>query len=381
MKTIKYAYFAVLSLAFVACTGGEEKTDLQSLEAKRDSLRQEYQKLATEITSLESSIELEKEKMGIAKKYTVKSYVVKPSLFEHYISVQGVVEADKSVMLNSEAQGSVRAIYAKEGETVKKGQTILAIDTDILDNQIAEAEASLSLTQTLFEKQKKLWNQNIGSEVEYLQSRNNYISLKSRLEALYAQRNKSVVKAPFTGKIDEVMPKIGEAVGPGSPVVRLVNSDKLKVKSEISERYVGEISKGSLMKMEIPGAGETELELDYVGAYINPANRTFKVHSNINNKNGRLLPNMVANLKIRDFYKEEAVSVPNEAILEDLEGNYFVYVISKKNDIRKVEKRIVSLGKSNKQHTLITDGLSFNEEVILEGAKSVNPGDQVAVMN
>jgi len=270
---------------------------------------------------------------------------------------------------------------AKEGETVKKGQTILAIDTDILDNQIAEAESSLSLTKTLFEKQKKLWNQNIGSEVEYLQSRNNYISLKSKLDALYAQRNKSVVKAPFTGKIDEVMPKIGEAVGPGSPVVRLVNSDKLKVKSEISERYVGEISKGSLMKMEIPGAGETELELDYVGAYINPANRTFKVHSNINNKNGRLLPNMVANLKIRDFYKEEAVSVPNEAILEDLEGNYFVYVISKKNDIKKVEKRIVSLGKSNKQHTLITDGLSFNEEVILEGAKSVNPGDQVAVMN
>lgn len=381
MKTIKYAYFAVLSLALVACAGGEEKTDLQTLESKRDSLRQAYQKLATEISTLESSIEREKEKMGIAKKYTVKSYVVKPNLFEHYISVQGVVEADKSVMLNAEAQGSVRAIYAKEGETVKKGQTILAIDTDILDNQIAEAESSLSLTKTLFEKQKKLWNQNIGSEVEYLQSRNNYISLKSKLDALYAQRNKSVVKAPFTGKIDEVMPKIGEAVGPGSPVVRLVNSDKLKVKSEISERYVGEISKGSLMKMEIPGAGETELELDYVGAYINPANRTFKVHSNINNKDGRLLPNMVANLKIRDFYKEEAVSVPNEAILEDLEGNYFVYVISKKNDIKKVEKRIVSLGKSNKQHTLITDGLSFNEEVILEGAKSVNPGDQVAVMN
>lgn len=381
MKTIKYAYFAVLSLALVACAGGEEKTDLQTLESKRDSLRQAYQKLATEISTLESSIEREKEKMGIAKKYTVKSYVVKPNLFEHYISVQGVVEADKSVMLNAEAQGSVRAIYAKEGETVKKGQTILAIDTDILDNQIAEAESSLSLTKTLFEKQKKLWNQNIGSEVEYLQSRNNYISLKSKLDALYAQRNKSVVKAPFTGKIDEVMPKIGEAVGPGSPVVRLVNSDNLKVKSEISERYVGEISKGSLMKMEIPGAGETELELDYVGAYINPANRTFKVHSNINNKNGRLLPNMVANLKIRDFYKEEAVSVPNEAILEDLEGNYFVYVISKKNDIKKVEKRIVSLGKSNKQHTLITDGLSFNEEVILEGAKSVNPGDQVAVMN
>lgn len=381
-STYSIAFLSILLIA--ACNPTEEKVGkdlLADLQSERDSLQLINQEVSTKIFDLEKQINAEKERLGIAKVFPVKTVKLERDTFEHYIKVQGGISADKSIVINAESAGTVRNIYIKEGDKVNAGQTLVALDTYVLDNQLKELETAYALAETVFKKQEKLWNQNIGSEIEFLQAKNRKESLETQMATLKSQKAKSIIKAPFSGTIDAILPKQGEAIAPGVPVVRLINISNVKIEAEISERYVGSIGKGSKMKVKIPQRNESlTLNLDYVGSYINPANRTYRVFARIDNKDGSFLPNMVSDIALRDYVNTDAVTVPNKAILEDLNGGFYVYVVSKKGDINKVEQRNIKIGKSTDGTTEVSEGLSGNEVVITDGAKSVNPGDVVSLM-
>ncbi len=385
MRNYIIASIGIVSISFfTACTSTEGETsnaDLTSLEQTRDSLRSVASELSTKILALEANITAKKESLGLTKVFQVKTVTLQPDTFEHYIKIQGNVTADKSIMLNAESSGSVRQIHVAEGAYVNAGQILISLDTDILNNSMKELETGYDLAKVIFEKQEKLWKQNIGSEIEFLQAKNRKESLETQLATLKSQKAKSIIRAPFAGTVDAIMPKIGESLSPGMPVIRLINSRVVKIESEISERYVGAIKKGSKLLVTTPQSTEPmEMKLDYIGSYINPANRTFKVSSKVNNRSGNLLPNMVADMAIRDYVNTNAVIVPNKAILEDLNGEFYVYTVKQAGDIQKVDRKSITLGKSFEGITEITSGLTGTETLITEGAKSVNPGDVISVM-
>lgn len=385
MKNFLKATITFATLGFiVSCTPNTENdqdTSLSSLEQQRDSLRGLASDLSAEIQLLESEITAKKESLGMTKIFQVKTVKLQRGTFEHYIKTQGAVNADKSIMLNAENSGTVRHIHVNEGTFVNAGQIIISLDTDILNNSMKELETAYELAAITFQKQEKLWKQNIGSEIEFLQAKNRKESLETQLATLKTRKDKSIIRAPFAGTVDAIFPKIGESIAPGMQAARLVNNRVVKIESEISERYVGTIKKGSKLLVTTPQSTEAmELKLDYIGSYINPANRTFKVSSKINNKSGALLPNMVADMAIRDYINTDAVMVPNKAILEDLNGGFYVYTVKKEGDLDKVERKSISLGKSYNGTSEITEGLKGSEMLIIEGAKSVNPGDVITVM-
>ena len=377
--------FGILGLTLLVACSPKEETDsnsaLQTLEHTRDSLRIEAQKLSTQIHDVENNITAKREALGISKTFAVKTVKLERDTFQHFIKVQGNVSADKSITLNAESSGAIRSIFITEGATVSAGQALISLDTDIQNNRLTELETSYNLASVVFQKQEKLWKQNIGSEIEYLRAKNEKEALETRIQTLKTEKSKSTIRAPFSGTVDLIMPKVGESVAPGTPMVRLVNNKNVKIESEISERYVGRIKKGSKLLITTPRSTKPiELTIDYSGNFINPANRTFKVWSKLDNKNGDLLPNMVTDMAIRDYINTDAVIVPNKAILEDLSGGYYVYVVKINGDLKKVEKKNVELGKNYEGTTEITKGLNGDEVLIIEGAKSVNPGDVVSLM-
>jgi RND family efflux transporter MFP subunit len=385
MKNYINIFLALASIGlFVACapeSAKSEDTSLAGLESRRDSLRTLAADLSTQIQMLETSITAQKESLGLTKIFQVKTTQLERGTFEHYIKTQGAVNADKSIMLNAENSGSVRTIHVSEGAYVSAGKILISLDTDILNNSMKELETAYELASVIFQKQEKLWKQNIGSEIEFLQAKNKKESLETQLATLKARKAKSIIRAPFAGTVDAIMPKMGESVAPGMPVVRLINNRVVKIESEISERYVGAIKKGSKLLVTTPQSNEPlELKLDYIGSYINPANRTFKVSSKVNNRSGALLPNMVADMAIRDYINKDAVVVPNKAILEDLNGSFYVYTVKQDGDLEKVEHKRITLGKSYNGTTEVLSGLRGSETLIIEGAKSVNPGDVITVM-
>lgn len=377
--------FGILGLTLLVACAPKEETNtnsaLQSLEHTRDSLRTEAQKLSTQIHEIESNITSKREALGISKTFAVKTIQLQRDTFEHFIKVQGYVSADKSITLNAETSGAVRSVLVAEGAVVSAGQALVSLDTDILNNNLKEIETAYELANVIYQKQEKLWKQNIGSEIEFLQAKNRKESLETQMQTVKTQKSKSTIRAPFSGTVDLIMPKVGESVAPGMPMVRLVNNKNVKIESEISERYVGSIKKGSKLLITTPQSNTPrELTIDYSGSFINPANRTFKVSSKLDNKNGDLLPNMVTDMAIRDYINTDAVVVPNKAILEDLTGGYYVYVVKVNGDLKKVEQKTVELGKNYEGTTEITKGLTGTEVLIIEGAKSVNPGDVVSLM-
>lgn len=386
MKNYIKTSIALASLGLIVSCSPETNSSVQNnslsgLEQQRDSLRTIASDLSTQIQKLEAEITAKKEALGMTKIFQVKTIQLERGTFEHYIKTQGAVNADKSIVLNAENSGTVRQIHVQEGAYVNAGQIIISLDTDILNNSMKELETAYELASVVFQKQEKLWKQNIGSEIEFLQAKNRKESLETQLATIKTRKDKSIIRAPFSGTVDAIFPKVGESIAPGMQAARLVNNRVVKIETEISERYVGTIKKGSKLLVTTPQSTEPmELKLDYIGSYINPANRTFKVSSKINNRSGALLPNMVADMAIRDYINKDAVVVPNKAILEDLNGDFYVYTVKMDGDLEKVERKTITIGKSYNGLTEITSGLQGSEMLIIEGAKSVNPGDVITVM-
>ncbi|SNR73513.1 efflux RND transporter periplasmic adaptor subunit [Lutibacter flavus] len=346
-------------------------TEKLELVNKIDSLNKVLKTVEDQISKLDTNKKLQ----------TVTAKPVKTATFKHFIEIQGVVQADKNIEIKPELGGTVKAIYVKEGQRVSAGQTIIQLDDVAIRNSIQELNTQLNLAKTTFERQERLWNQKIGSEMQYLQAKAQMESLENNLASLKTQARKMKVIAPFSGIIDEIYPKNGELTSPQMPVVRLLNLDKVYVEADVTETYLPVIKIGTKTIVNFLSINkEVTSEISQIGNFINPDNRSFKTRININNKDNSIKPNLLADIKIQDF-EEDGIIIPSNLVQKDQNGNDYVFVIHTENGENKVVKNIVTIKNEYNHNVLISEGLIDNDTLIYEGARLVKANDIVEINN
>ncbi|MCA1762834.1 MAG: efflux RND transporter periplasmic adaptor subunit, partial [Flavobacteriales bacterium] len=350
-------------------------TPLDNLKAERDSLKQVRTEIDDKIFALDREIA---EKDSTSDDKLVTEILAGKDVFKHYFEVYGNVQSDKSATIYAENSGAVQSIAVKEGQSVRKGQTLITQDVELIEKNIAEIRTQLDLAQTLYEKQKRLWDQNVGSEVQFLEAKNRKQSLESSLATLQQQKQKSSLVAPFDGVVDKIFPKIGELVGMSSPVVRLINLDELYINADISERYLGKISKGDSVWVIVNRTDTMKSAISRVGDYINPANRSFEIRVDIEEKVDLLRPNSLVVLKINDYTEEGAIVIPSSVIMQDGAGEDYVFTIkTDEYDDRVARKTPITTGLSYEGKTVVKNGIAEGDELIDKGSRKVRDGDKV----
>lgn len=378
MKSIIHLVSVIALIYIVSACGNKTTTKLDTLFAQRDSLRKEQDALLAKIAAVDAQISLIDTSI---KRINVTSYTLVPSYFAHYFEIYGNVESDQNIQVLPEVAGEIKTILVKEGDLVKKGQKLVQINDEIIAKNIAELQTAYSLANDVFNRQKRLWDQKIGSEMQFLESKNNKESLEQRLKTLQTQQAMASIEAPFDGVVDQIFVKTGEMAGPGMPLLRIVNLQKQYVRADVSEAYLGRVKKGTEVKLQFPSLNmEIDTSISLVGQFINPQNRTFNVRVNLESNNELLKPNLLALMLIKDFEQDSAIVVPTDMVQETSKGESFVYTLQKDQNGTLVRKTFVEVGKSYNNQTHVLSGLKANDVLIDKGARSVQDGQYVKVV-
>lgn len=303
--------------------------------------------------------------------------------FKSYLEVQGRVDFDQNATVSARAAGTLTSLNVKRGDKVRKGQTLATVDAAVLDASVAELKVRMDLAKVVYEKQKRLWDQQIGTEIQFLQARNNYRALQSNLATLNRQRDLYRVVAPFSGTVDDVLPKLGETVAPGAPVVKLLSSSGSgKIVVDVSEAYANSIKVGDKALVTIPDLGESDLPatVRVVTSTINPTSRTFTIELRLADpgKAGRLRPNMVTNVRILNYNRQNATVLPVDLVQRD-EQNSYVLVVDDKGGKKVATKRIIKVGNTYNGKVEVTEGLQTGDQVISAGYQNLNEGQSISL--
>ncbi len=369
----------ILLFSAVLLISCEQNPD--SLEGKQAMLEEKQKELA-ELQAAVNQLETEIAAMDTTATEAatpVETKSLSNETFEHYVKLTGTVTSKENIMISAETSGRVVAIPALEGQKVGRGTVLVRIENEAVSNQLQEAKSSFELAEVTFQKRKKLWDQKIGSEMEFLQAKNAFETTKSRYAQVQTQYNNTIIKAPINGVVDDISVKEGEFVGMGSPIVRVVDLEKVEIEAELSEQYLRAIKKGDSVKVEIPALGITrKAPVAFVSQVINPDNRSFKIKVNLENKDGQIKPNVLANLMIRDYRNDTALVVPSTSINKDLKGDFVYLAVSKDGDLV-AQKRYVKKGSSFGASTEIKEGLKADDQVITIGYNQVNDGEKISL--
>lgn len=388
---MKPIYSIIILILLVVSCSGDHKTsldtimntnNLETIRKKRGELVNEQQALNDNIKLLDEKIKTLDSSKNIP---LITTFTAKTEVFNHVIELQGNVTTKNLLTITPEYSGILTKVYVKEGQKVNKGQLLAKIDDGGLSQQIAQVKIQTDLAKTTFERQKRLWEQKIGSEIQFLQAKSTYESQRESLNQLNHQISKTMVRAPFSGTIDDVITEAGNVVGAGqTPLIRIVNLDNMYVETEIPERYISAVTKGKNVTVELPILGQTiETNIRQAGDVINPANRTFKAEIGIPNKAKNIKPNLTARLKINDYTNENALLISQSVISENAEGAQYVYVVENKDDsgIGVVKRVIIETGKTQGDNIEVLKGIENGTEIVKEGARSVRNGQSVEVIN
>ena len=376
---MKKVLFIISSIALVACGSPETIGTIDELKAEKSRLAASRDS----IDALISKVDMELALLDTNKVYDmVTALDVQPQMFNHFFEVFGQVKADKSINLYTTASGKVKKIHVKNGQQVKKGQLLLSLDTDIMTSSLRELQTGLELAKTVFEKQQRLWiDQQIGSEIQYLQAKNNYDALVQRVKTLKEQIELSVIRAPFAGSIDNIFAREGELAGPQMPALRLVNTSGVYVKADVPESYANRVRVGTPANVEFTSMDyEVAAEVLQVGQFIQEGNRTFSINVSLPEANG-VKPNQMVHVALMDYKNDEALSVPASLVQQDVEGNDFIYTLSSIEGTSRFEvvKTWVTTGLTFEGRTEILSGLEANAKVIDKGSRSVRTGQEVVL--
>jgi RND family efflux transporter MFP subunit len=363
-----------LLLSVAACNSGNTDKEAQLAELKK-----QQKAIQEQITILEAELKAAgKGKAAEKKTVPVTVASVQPDTFRHYLEVQGRVDFDQNVLVSAKVPGVLTSVRVKRGDRVSKGQTMATIDAQVLEQNIGEVRTRLDLATVAYEKQQNLWNQKIGTEMQYLTAKNNKEALERSLATLQQQRDQYNVKAPVTGVVDDVIPNAGEAVAPGIGIIRVVNPSGSKIVAEVSEAYLSKIQNGDEALVRFPDLNkEITARVDVVSRFINPGSRTFTIELRPKNINVELRPNLVAVVRIQDYKKENAIIVPVNLVQRDDKSQY-VYVAQPQGERYLATRREVQTGMNYRGQVEVLSGLSANDRVITAGYQSVNEGQPVA---
>lgn len=381
----------VIALILVSC-GEQKKASVQDLVS--NGTIKELRTRKAEITAklANTNIDLKSINDAISKLDSVKKLPLittitsKEEVFRHYLEVQGNVKTKQNILVYPEIPGILEHIYVKEGQRVSKGQVLAKIADGGLAQQVAQAKASAQLAKTTYERQNRLWNQKIGSEIQYLQAKTAYESQKNIVAQMKKQLAKSNVIAPFSGVIDDVLKEAGAVVAPGqgSELFRIVNLENMYIEAEIPESHIVNVTKGKTVEIYFPVLEKTvQAKIRQVGNFINPANRAFKIEIGVSNSSGDIKPNLTAKLKINDYTSKKAILIPQSIISENAKGQQYVYLASDKQDNKYAiaKKTIITTGKTQGDFIEVLETIASGAEIISEGARSVNDGQKVEIKN
>ena len=368
----------ILTLVLSCDTAVKESQSLTDLKTKKAGLIEKMDRIGAELKDVEMAIS---ELDTLKKLMTVTSYKAEIKDFNHYIEVQGTVKADQTIELHAEMGGTVTAILVKEGQNVSKGQILATLDSDVIDNSVLQLNTQLALATTTYERQARLWEQNIGSEIQYLQAKAQKEGLENSMKSLKAQARKMKVIAPFSGIIDQIFAKTGEMTSPQMPFLRLVNLSNVYVESEVTETYLKSIKKGTEVLLNFSSIGiSVEASISQVGNFINPNNRSFKTRIDLKNPNNELKANLLADIKINDF-KANGIVIPSRLVQKDRNDKTFVYTIEPKENNHSVVKTYVTEAMSYDNLSFISEGLSENSILVDKGARLVNNNEDVKLVH
>jgi RND family efflux transporter MFP subunit len=383
----KILFISLMGLIITSC-GGDAKTvsvnkaieskDITKIKTTRTEIQKQYDAIGAELAKLDAALaELD----TIKKVALVSTAVVKDTVFTHYIDIQGNVDTRQNLIIYPEFSGVLSQVYVKTGQKVSKGQTLAKIDDGGLSNQLAQMETQAALAKTTFERQKNLWDKKIGSEIQYLQAKTNYEAQMKAVAQMKAQLAKTIVRAPFSGIIDEVITDKGQVVGPGQQLMRIVNLSDMYVSANIPESFIGKIKVGAVVDVQVKSIGKTyQGRVRQVGNYINPNNRNFSIEVAVPNTDNLLRPNQVAVLKIEDYKKPNAILVPESIVTENAAGEKIIYTVDTSSKEPKAVKKTITIGLTSGSNVEVKSGLNKGETIIIEGARSVQNGDQVEII-
>ena len=372
----KIAILTILSFVLFACGNKENNQSIESLIETKNikALNEKKTALQAEIAKIEAglaTLDVKKEEALV----TVAT--IKDTIFNHYLDIQGSVDTKENILIQPEFSGTLTSLTVKAGDRVSKGQILGRVDDAGMSQQLASAENQYSLAKTTYERQKNLWDKKIGSEIQFLQAQTQMISAQKAVAQIKAQLSKTVIRAPFTGTIDEVFVEKGQVVSPSAQgLMRIVNLANMYVETTVPESYIGKLKMGDLVDVYLTSLGKTyKGKVRQVGNFINPNNRSFGIEVSLPNPDNLLRPNQVAKLKITDYTNKNAIVVSTGVIQKDGTGSNYVYVVQESNGKTGTAKKvIVEIGKSSENVTEIVSGLSANDIIVVEGVNSISNG-------
>ncbi len=384
----KLLYLITISTLLISCGGEKNNTveeivatnDVEKIQQKRNELTNKQQEIHDQLKVLDEKLdELNPEK----NVPLITAFAAKTEEFNHYLELQGSVETKQNLVINAEMGGILNKVYVKEGDKVSKGQLLAKIDDGGMSQQLAQLQIQADLAKTTFERQKRLWDQKIGSEIQYLQAKSNYEGQVSAVNQMKSQLSKSSITAPFSGIIDDVITEAGSVVSPGqTPILRIVNLNDMYIQTDVPENYISDVTKGKEVKVSFPVLGKTiDTKVRQTGNFINPDNRTFKVEIEVPNKERDIKPNLTARLRINDYTSKNALLIPQSIISENAEGEQYIYLLDSINGQEAVAKQqIIKTGKTQGDVIEVLEGLKDGDQIIDEGARSVKDGQTVKII-
>lgn len=374
----------------IQCGSEEKKTtteiiasqDLASIQNKKAEVVKNLNALQLELEELNQAIgQIDKEQ----KFLLVTSIETESAPYAHYVSFQGTLETDQNIVMYPEIPALLKKVKVKEGQRVKKGQVLAVLSDSGMIDQLQQLEIQHALAKTTFERQKRLWEQKIGSEMQYLQAETQFKSLEKSIAQMQDQVAKTTITAPFDGIVDHILADEGSSLAPGmTPIVRIINLNQMKVSAAIPEIHLPNIQANSKVTVEVPVLNERmEAAVNAVGNFINPNNRSFRIEVELPNAKERLKPNMTVQLHINDYNNPKAILVPAKNILEDQAGRSYVYkleAVAGQESTYKAVKTFVQLGKSSNNKTEVLEGVSAGDLLVEDGIRLVEDQQLVKII-
>ncbi len=369
---------SLITFIVFSCSPGsgleKKKAQLAEYQAEHDALKIKIADLEKEIARLDTSAEIRKPKL-------VTLTPVQTGIFNHYIDVQGTVDSEENIAVQPGMPGQVTKVNVHEGDMVKAGQVLAEVDNRVIRESISQLQTNVDFAKTAFEKQQRLWNQKIGTEIQFLQSKTQFESLQKNMVTLQAQLDMSRIKSPINGVIDAVNIKVGEYAAPGMMgAFRVVNFGKMKVKAKVADSYIGKVKLGNPVRIYLADINDTiQGKISFVSKVVNPMTRTFDIEIGLGGTSTEVRPNMMASLKINDENIDNAMSIQSNLVQKDASGNMYVMISEGSAAKMKARKRLVKTGISSGDRMVVLEGLSGNEQLIEAGYQEVVDGQMISL--